>query len=377
MRVAVVHSFYRSDQPSGENLVVREQSELLAESGHDVELFARFSDGLVDKPSYRLRAASRTITGIGSNPLGEIRAFRPDIVHVHNLFPNFGSTWLTRLPVPFVATLHNYRPLCANGLLFRDGRVCEDCPDGAAWSGIQHGCYQGSRLATFPLAARNALGLKRNPVFSHASAVVCLSARMREIFIRYGAKREQLHVIPNGKRPTSTQRVDPHNNRWLTAGRLEPAKGISSLLQQWPNEERLDVFGDGPEESLIRQLAGTNIRLFRAVTREYLLARMSHYIGLVFPSESFEAQGVVALEAISSGIPVVAKTGNTVADLVKSSGAGVVYASQKDLPQALERTKSQRDAFGDRGLDYFRNNLTDVGWLERTNSLYQKVLGGP
>jgi len=51
-------------------------------------------------------------------PLKTIRRFRPDIVHIHNLFPNFGRRCVEDINVPVVHTVHNYRPLCANGLLF-------------------------------------------------------------------------------------------------------------------------------------------------------------------------------------------------------------------------------------------------------------------
>jgi len=39
-----------------------------------------------------------------------------------------GSNWLKRWSGPLVATLHNYRPACAAGTLFRDGKVCEIRP---------------------------------------------------------------------------------------------------------------------------------------------------------------------------------------------------------------------------------------------------------
>ena len=69
MRIAVVHSFYRSDSPSGENQVVAQQVELLREAGHDVLLVARSSDelgtGLVD----RVRLAPSAVVSVTSqNP---------------------------------------------------------------------------------------------------------------------------------------------------------------------------------------------------------------------------------------------------------------------------------------------------------------------
>src|ERR1700712_5093973 len=77
----------------------------------------------------------------------EIRAFRPDVAHVHN-------TWFSLSPqafhvladehVPIVMTLQNYRLMCVNGLLFRDGKPCTDCVGSTPWHGVQHRCYRGS-----------------------------------------------------------------------------------------------------------------------------------------------------------------------------------------------------------------------------------------
>ena len=46
MRVLAVHNRYRSDAPSGENRVVDEESALLREGGHEVELFQVTSDAI-------------------------------------------------------------------------------------------------------------------------------------------------------------------------------------------------------------------------------------------------------------------------------------------------------------------------------------------
>jgi hypothetical protein len=54
-------------------------------------------------------------------------------------------------------TLHNYRLLCANGMLFRDGRPCEDCVASHPWHGVRHGCYRASKAVSVPAAVTIAL----------------------------------------------------------------------------------------------------------------------------------------------------------------------------------------------------------------------------
>ena len=73
------------------------------------------------EPSGKPKAGWSVALGRGFHPTEELRWFRPDVVHVHNLFPNFSTGWLARCPTPVVATLHNFRSVRANGLLFRSG----------------------------------------------------------------------------------------------------------------------------------------------------------------------------------------------------------------------------------------------------------------
>jgi hypothetical protein len=87
----MVHSFYSSAQPSGENTVVLNEVDALRRAGHEVALFAAHTDELEGEVFYKLRSGMRVATGYGRNPLKAINDFSPDVVHVHNLFPNLRS----------------------------------------------------------------------------------------------------------------------------------------------------------------------------------------------------------------------------------------------------------------------------------------------
>ena len=231
LRVAVVHSFYSSEQPSGENAEVEAEIAALTAAGVEVKLFASRTDEAEDQPFYRLRAATRVATGRGSSPLGAIEAWQPDVVHVHNLFPNIGRTWTRRLSAPLVVTLHNFRFACANGVLVRDGRQCTDCPDGQPFAALRHRCYRASLPATIPLAIAQARGARADPVLAGASRILCLPARQRRLLVNAGVKDDRLvdwtNFLPD--------RFDPAQDRRLSrdapsgavcVGRLTPEKGV-------------------------------------------------------------------------------------------------------------------------------------------------------
>src|ERR671919_666044 len=159
MRILVVHNRYRSGQPSGENRVVEQEVSLLRGAGNDVVLYERRSD---DISGFSIIGKAAVPARVVWSPadrrrLGGVLAHRrPDVVHVHNTFPLISPSILSvcrEAGVPVVATLHNFRLACANGLLFRSGAPCEDCVGRNPWPGVVHGCYRGSRLATIPVAA--------------------------------------------------------------------------------------------------------------------------------------------------------------------------------------------------------------------------------
>ena len=261
MRIALLHSYYSSAQSSGENVVVDAQFQALSAAGHDVMLLGRRTDTEQALSGYQVRAAWRTLTNRGPNPFDRLRRFEPDVVHVHNTVPNIGLTWLPRWRGPVVHTLHNFRPLCANGLLFRDGRVCTDCPDGRPWSAVEHGCYRHSALASTPIAARNSQGVAVNPLLSRADALIVLSAYARDVFTRYGVDRHKVHLLPNGVRQIHAEAVvEPPEQRWIAVGRLRAEKGFVELLRGWPDGVGLDIAGTGPQRGELEALAGGSVR---------------------------------------------------------------------------------------------------------------------
>jgi hypothetical protein len=90
MKVLLVHNFYGSSAPSGENAAFRAEKRLLESHAHQVVEFTRDSDDL------RARGWIGAVHGGAATPWNPFaaRAFgrllretRPDVVHVHNFFP--------------------------------------------------------------------------------------------------------------------------------------------------------------------------------------------------------------------------------------------------------------------------------------------------
>ncbi|MEJ2866396.1 glycosyltransferase family 4 protein [Actinomycetospora sp. OC33-EN08] len=349
MRVAVVHGFYRSDVPSGENLAVTAQVDALRDAGHEVELVAQRSDERMRRRTWPIEGALTTVTGLGPDPTRELQAFGPDVVHVHNLFPHFSTRWLAAWRGPVVATLHNFRPLCAVGTMVRDGRRCTRCVDESPAEAVRHACFKGSRLATAPLAIAQVGGPARHPVIARADRLVVISQRAADEYERAGIPGRRFDVVPNFVPPAPPTIPSPRagaGERWLYAGRLSREKGLPELLDAWPGDRALDVIGDGEDAAVLRGFERPAVHFLGRRDNAEIRAALPSYTGLVVPSQWPEAgPPLTYLEALAAGTPVVAFAGNGAADDVARRGTGVVVPTRpgtEDLTAALDRVVRER-----------------------------------
>jgi glycosyltransferase involved in cell wall biosynthesis len=362
-RIGVVHSFYSSRQTSGENRVVDLQVQALGEAGYSVGLFAQRTDDRERSKTYPLTAAATVASGRGPTPLAQLHEFMPDAVLVHNLFPNYGRTWVNRWDGPLIAFMHNYRPMCASGTFFRNGRVCTDCLDArSSRHAVQHACYRGSRLATLPVAAGTRFG--DDPLLRRADQVVVLNRRMSELYQRVGVDDSRISVVPNFlPEPAQAGRGD---GPWLFVGRLTDAKGILPLVRHWPSDAPLLVVGSGPLREDVERSAPPGVALLGEQSAERVSQLMRSARGLVFPSRWFEGFPMVYLEALAAGTPVLAWEPSVVSDLVREEGTGLVVGN---LPEALHDAENIFPSLRRRCRVVFEERYTKEAWLRSMGRL--------
>jgi glycosyltransferase involved in cell wall biosynthesis len=397
MRILLVHNFYRSSAPSGENVVFEAERDLLRGRGHDVVELTRTSDVLEGRP---LLGPLRGALATPWNPFAvrvvrrAIEREKPDVMHVHNTFPLLSPAIFRAArgtATATVATLHNYRNFCAAAVLTRDGRPCTLCLDRrSSLPAVRYGCYRNSRVATLPLAVMSALHRRLGTWTRDVDRFVALSLFQKDFLVRAGLAAERIEVKPHFLAAPSPMRPwAEREGAVLYLGRLGPEKGVRSLVEAWlkwgDGAPPLELIGDGPERSALEALvAGRGGKPRIAFTGPMAFAdaqaRLARARLLVLPSVCIEGFPMVIREAYAAGVPVAASRLGPLPELVRDGVTGVLFEAGNpedlrtrvapawsDQPRLSEMAQAARREFDAR-------YTAEIGY-RRLMEIYEEAIG--
>jgi len=241
-------------------------------------------------------------------------------------------------------------------------------------------------------SARNAYVLR--DVFTNAEYLIAPSPHLRTALgdrfdldarvIEHGFDPKDVHV---GSSPL----LEKYKGRriLLSVSRLEPRKGIDlnlhalrSLLMRYENLLYL-VIGDGPHRSYLEGL----VKDLRLEGHVEFIGRLPHRqvmeymsIGEIFTLPSWqETFGLVYIEAMAHGKPIIGCRGQGVDGIVREKGTGML-ADPKDVDSLVEVLDSllghpdEARAIGERARRLVLENYTWERNAEKTLDVYKKVL---
>jgi len=378
---------------------VREQVHALGRRGHEMRVVAPHAAGLAR------RETSEDV---------EVRRFRyafpaalERVAYGGGIPSNLKASWLSRLGVPAFLTGFAAGALGATrgcdvihchwtitGLV---GRLCA-----AAAGSPTVLTVRGSdvHLMTSP-----ALSGLHEWIYRHTDAIVAVSRDLKGQLVSRGVPADKVEVIPNGvdsrfcpgDQAEARRRLDlPEAGALLGfVGLLVPVKGLDVLLDAMA---RLDgpaahcvLVGDGPERQALEARAralGLGARLHFAGQRPAgeIPDWLNAFDALVLPSRS-EGRPNVVLEAMSSGLPVVATRVGGTPELVRPGDTGWLVEPEDPaaLAAALGELLGLADlgrGMGARGREVIvSEGLTWEANARRTEELYSRLRreakGGP
>jgi glycosyltransferase involved in cell wall biosynthesis len=347
MRILILHNRYKLH--GGEDVVVQQESQLLRDAGHFVDVM-EVSNDEIESSVDKLKTAFMSIYSPPMRRLVErrIQETGADVMHVHNFFPRLTPAVYDAGPehnCAVVQTLHNYRLVCPGGLLFRDGAVCEECLGRSfALPGIQHGCYRGSRIGSATIATMTALHRIRGTWRTRVDRYIVLNEYARSVFTKYaGLPPERIRVKPNVVPDSDLGRGS--GGYALFVGRLSPEKGVATLLRAASNPAfrlPLKIVGTGPmqPEVVAAAAAHPNIEYLGAQPRAEVIKLVGDALVQIVPSEWHEAGGPLVIgEAFAAGIPVVTPAMEPMSTVVQNQVNGLLYTphDHEDLCHVVAR----------------------------------------
>lgn len=337
LRVLIAHNRYQLR--GGEDAVVESERDLLRAHGHTVATYERSNDELA-----HIGAARGALDSVWSaRTMADldvlIDRFQPDVLHVHNILARVSPAIFhaaARRGVATVMTLHNFRLLCPQGLLLRNGHPCEDCVGHLPWRGVLHGCYRGSPAQTAIVAAGTVVHRWAGTWQHRVDRYIALNAFCRDRFLAGGLPAEKLRIKPNFVDLAPPLQQSRHG--LLFVGRLSEEKGLAVLaeaLRHQPLPEPVQIAGEGPLAPVLNALPGASP--LGAQPPEAVYRLMARARALVLPSIWYENFPRTLVEAYACALPVIASRLGAMAALVQHGHTGLLFnpGDAEDLARTL------------------------------------------
>jgi len=223
-------------------------------------------------------------------------------------------------------------------------------------------------------------------IWRNASAIVANSEGLRELALHTARPLgKNVFMIPNG---VDTElfhpRAAPKDGHFtiLFVGRLVEQKGVTYLLKACAKLKAegenfvLNIAGDGPLRAELESEAkalelGSRVCFLGWVPREKLPELYREADIFVLPSFD-EGMPNVILEAMASGLPIVATDIKGNNELVKSGTNGFLYKEQDELVFVLKKCFENKETLVEMGSESRRMSL-DYSWQKVAES-YKKLL---
>jgi glycosyltransferase involved in cell wall biosynthesis len=375
MRVLHVNKFlYRR---GGAEAYMLDLAELQANDGHEVGFFGMhhpenpplpFADAF---PSFveleppppgvagRVTAAGRMLYSPSSRRgiKAVARSFRPDVVHLHNIYHQLSPSVLAplrELDVPIVMTLHDYKLICPSYLLLDHGKVCEACLGGHFRHAVTRRCKDDSLMASAVLAVETTVHRRTN-AYDPVQLFICPSRFLAGKIAEAGVFPDRLRVLSNFVAARTVAPKARPGGGVVYVGRLSHEKGVDVLIRAMERlgSHRLDVVGGGPERAPLEALAVATapgrVRFHGAVPKARVLDLVRSAAVAVMPSRCHENQPMAVLEAFACAVPVVTTELGGLPELVQQDRYGQTVPADDPAAMAAALDRLLRDpehAFG-------------------------------
>jgi glycosyltransferase involved in cell wall biosynthesis len=393
MRFCMVTTFYPPRHFGGDAIYVQALARALTRAGHAVEVVvaadafraaggddamaAGADDGAADGSDgvvvHRLRSRFGRAAALFAHQTGAPGPLRGalaallgrgfDVIHYHNISLIGGPAVLAlgRAKAK-LWTLHDHWLVCPTHVLWKNGERACDAPT----------CLRCSlRSGRPPQLWRYGGAIAR--ALAHVDVLFAPSAWSAARH-RAGGIARPIELLPHFSRFDVAATVAPPAAppRFLFVGRITAAKGVRALAELFAARPHLalTIAGDGELRAPLAAAFAhcANIRFAGTVHRAELAALYATATATIVPSLAPESFGLVAVESMGFGTPVLALDAGGCGELVRESGGGIVATDIAGLGRAVDLLAidaERRAALGHAGRAAVAAGYTEAGHLAR------------
>jgi len=327
-----------------------------------------------------------------------VNEFDPDIIHFHTpaTLGVVGILIAKIMRVPLVGTYHTLFSELVEYVSVRKllEKYLAAIDKVAAGMGLDLGLLRnGEQVKEDETGAQKITWSVVNRIYKYGDMIVCPSAAIMRELVKRNISKGKLVEVPNGLElakyvPKNNYRL---TNRLLHVGRLGYEKNVDVVIKAFARLVRakglekmqLVIAGDGPAKKELEKLAGDlaikHRVKFLGMVRRDKLPRMYREADIFVTASDMETQGLVVLEAMASGLPIMAVDKYAMCDLVAEGVNGFKVSPGDETGMAkkimeLLNNEKMREELGKKSremsLDY---GLPEVA--QKLDRVYQSLIG--
>ncbi len=273
----------------------------------------------------------------------------PDIVHVHSFMAGKYAIWLKKnYNIPYIVTEHN--------------------------SGFARGLFSETQIQL------------AKEVFSKSSTNIAVSNEFKQLLVnKFNLKFKYIPNIVNVDFFAPVAKSDIDTFRFINVALLDDNKNQKMLIKSFSKVLKnknitLTIVGDGPEYQSLKNLINElkmqkQITLYGRANREEVKALLQQSDAFVLSSQ-FETFGVVVIEAMACGLPVVATKCAGPESIVQDERIGLLSdIDENSLAESMKYLYENRDKYNSGFIaQYTKDHFSEEVVCKQLGIVYREIL---
>tara|TARA_B100001142_G_scaffold302602_1_gene329274 strand:+ start:1558 stop:2754 length:1197 start_codon:yes stop_codon:yes gene_type:complete len=247
-----------------------------------------------------------------------IDAFKPDYIHVHNIFPLISLSIysiLKKSDALVFQSIHDHRlaGLCPQGNAYKSGKFCDKCFDGNYFNAVFYKCIKNNIILSAIYAFNIYINRKFKIMEKSIDYAIVFNQYLKNKLIETGFDRKKIFEKPHFIDISTIVKKSKNSNYLIYIGAISNHKGIFTLVKAFnllKNKISLKVVGDGDSyEDLKKYIQDNNLKQITLLGEVRDLNKKFNLIGnalaTIIPSECPETFCLAAIESMGVGVPVI------------------------------------------------------------------------